>query len=103
MNKLVILVLLAAPALAVPMPNDAQLDRDLDCFEQENALFSCVFAKTISSLDRAARSSDIEIFDGVKFVRETPSEFNILVHLRLRVFSNSTYHFCFQWNAVGRI
>ncbi|OAD62713.1 hypothetical protein WN48_06912 [Eufriesea mexicana] len=74
MNKLVILGLLAASTMAVPMPNDVQLDRDLDCFEQENALFSCVFVKTISSLSRAARSSDIEIIDGVKFVRETPME-----------------------------
>lgn len=76
MNKLVILGLLAASAMAVPAPDTGrvQVDRNLDCLEEENALFSCIFVKTVSTLDRAARSSDIEIFDGVKFVRETPSE-----------------------------
>ncbi|XP_043266011.1 uncharacterized protein LOC122405387 [Colletes gigas] len=76
MNKLVILGLLAASAMAVPAPesNHAQTNRDLDCLEQENALFSCIFVKTVSTLDRAARSSDIDIVDGVKFVRDTPME-----------------------------
>ncbi|XP_076241651.1 DUF1676 domain-containing protein Osi14 [Calliopsis andreniformis] len=76
MNKLVILGLLAASAMAVPMPDSSsvQVDRNLDCLEQESALFSCIFVKAVSTLDRAARSSDIEIFDGVKFVRETPME-----------------------------
>lgn len=80
MNKLVILGLAVASAMAVPMPDSSkvQLNRNLDCFEQENELFSCVFVKTVSALDRAARSSDIEIVDGVKFVRETPSESNFL-------------------------
>ncbi|XP_034179321.2 DUF1676 domain-containing protein Osi14 [Osmia lignaria lignaria] len=78
MNKLVILGLIAASAMAVPMPDtdNVQLNRNLDCMEQENALFSCVFVKTIGTLDKAARSSDIEILDGVKFVRETPLERN---------------------------
>ncbi|PBC33588.1 hypothetical protein APICC_00758 [Apis cerana cerana] len=76
MNKLVILGFLAASATAVPtsVVNNVQLNRDLDCFEQENALFSCISVKTVSMLDRAARSSDIDIIDGVKFVRETPKE-----------------------------
>ncbi|KOC70938.1 hypothetical protein WH47_04924 [Habropoda laboriosa] len=76
MNKLVILGLLAGSAMAVPMPdnNELQTNRDLDCLEQDNSLFSCVFVKTVSVLDRASRSSDIEILDGVKFVRETPME-----------------------------
>lgn len=80
MNKLVILGFLAASATAVPtsVVNNVQLNRDLDCFEQENALFSCISVKTVSMLDRAARSSDIDIIDGVKFVRETPSEFQPL-------------------------
>ncbi|XP_076759074.1 DUF1676 domain-containing protein Osi14 [Xylocopa sonorina] len=79
MNKLlVILGLVAASAMAVPMPDseDAQLNRDLDCLEREDALFSCVFVKTIGALNRAARSSDIEVIGGVKFVRETPMERN---------------------------
>lgn len=85
-NKLVILAFIAASATAVPTSNvdNAPLNRDLDCFEQENALFSCVSVKTVSMLDRAARSSDIEIVDGVKFVRETPSEFD---HSSLLIFS----------------
>ncbi|XP_060825741.1 uncharacterized protein LOC132912362 [Bombus pascuorum] len=76
MNKIVILCLFATSALAVPTPelNNVELNRNLDCFEQENALFSCMFVKTVGALDRAARSSDIEIIDGVKFVRETPME-----------------------------
>ncbi|CAK9795188.1 hypothetical protein ANTPLA_LOCUS272 [Anthophora plagiata] len=76
MYKLVILGLFAVSAMAVPMldTNNLQLNRDLDCFEQDNSLFSCVFVKTVSMLDRASRSSDIEIVDGVKFVRETPLE-----------------------------
>lgn len=79
MNKLlVILGFLAASATAVPtsVVNNVQLNRDLDCLEQENALFSCISVKTVSMLDRAARSSDIDIVDGVKFVRESPMERN---------------------------
>ncbi|XP_033340380.1 DUF1676 domain-containing protein Osi14 [Megalopta genalis] len=78
MMKTVILGLLAASAMAVPMPDgiDAQANMDLDCLVQEDAMFSCMFVKAASTLNRAARSSDIEIFDGVKFVRETPMERN---------------------------
>ncbi|XP_076175209.1 DUF1676 domain-containing protein Osi14 [Ptiloglossa arizonensis] len=79
MNKLAILGFLVASTMAVPMPTDLnslQPNRDLDCFEQENTLFSCIFVKTVSSLNRAARSNDIEIIDGIKFVRDTPMERN---------------------------
>ncbi|XP_078032807.1 DUF1676 domain-containing protein Osi14 [Augochlora pura] len=78
MIKTVILSLLAASVMAVPMPdgNNVQANMDLDCLAQEDALFSCMFVKAASTLNRAARSSDIEIFDGVKFVRETPMERN---------------------------
>lgn len=93
MNKLVILGLLAASAIAVPMPGTAnvQLNRNLDCFEQDDALFSCVFVKTVNALNRAARSSDIDIIDGVKFVREIPSEY------RLRLFKLAVLHL--SWTA----
>lgn len=76
MSKLVILGLLVATAMAVPTSDTGRLarNRDLDCLEQEDALFSCMFVKTASALDRAARSTDIQILDGVTFVRETPSE-----------------------------
>ncbi|XP_076295421.1 DUF1676 domain-containing protein Osi14 [Lasioglossum baleicum] len=74
MTKLVLLGLLAASAMAVPMPDSNNLlaNRDLDCLEQEDALFSCMFVKAVSTLNRAARSGDFEIFDGINFVRETP-------------------------------
>ncbi|EZA55597.1 hypothetical protein X777_03852 [Ooceraea biroi] len=74
MNKLLALVLLAACAAAGPTAGPAQLSQDLNCLDQDNELFSCVFVKTVSALDRAARSSDFEIIDGVTFVRETPME-----------------------------
>ncbi|KZC11133.1 PREDICTED: uncharacterized protein LOC107189237 [Dufourea novaeangliae] len=76
MNKLVILGLLVGSAMAVPMPdsNVVQVNRDLDCLEQEDSLFSCMLVKAVSTLDRAARSSNIEIIDGVTFVRDTPME-----------------------------
>ncbi|XP_017891516.1 uncharacterized protein LOC108631857 [Ceratina calcarata] len=76
MNKLLILGLLATSAMAIPAPgpDNKSLNTELDCLEEDNALFSCIFVKTIGTLNRAARSSDIEIIDGVKFIRETPME-----------------------------
>ncbi|XP_011703628.1 PREDICTED: uncharacterized protein LOC105459371 [Wasmannia auropunctata] len=74
MNKLLALVLLAAYTAAGPTNVLVQPSQHLNCLEHENEFFSCVFAKTISAVDRAARSNDIEIVDGVTFVRETPME-----------------------------
>lgn len=75
MNKLLALVLLAACVVAGPTNVSPQPSQGLDCLEHDNALFSCIFVKTVSALDRAARSSDIEIADGVTFVRDLPSKF----------------------------
>jgi len=74
MNKLLALVLLAAYTAAGPTNVSVQPSQNLDCLEHDNALFSCIFVKTINALNRAARSSDIEIIDGVTFVRDTPME-----------------------------
>lgn len=74
MNKLLIFGLLAASVAAGPTPVIVQSSQDLDCLEHDNALFSCVLVKAISALDRAARSNDIQIIDGVTFVRNAPSE-----------------------------
>ncbi|KAG7190695.1 hypothetical protein KM043_006773 [Ampulex compressa] len=78
MYKFLVVGILAATAMAVPMSPDENglIATDLDCLEHENALFSCIFVKAANSLDRAARSSNIELIDGVTFVRETPMERN---------------------------
>ncbi|EFN64637.1 hypothetical protein EAG_08280 [Camponotus floridanus] len=73
MNKLLALVLLAACVVAEPINVSVQPSQDLDCL-QHDMLFSCMLVKTISTLDRAARSNDIEIVDGVTFIRDIPME-----------------------------
>ncbi|KYQ59802.1 hypothetical protein ALC60_01187 [Trachymyrmex zeteki] len=72
MNKFLTLILLAAYTAAGP--TDVQPSQNLNCVEHDNAFFSCMFVKTISALNRATRSSNIEIIDGVTFVRDTPME-----------------------------
>ncbi|XP_043497057.1 uncharacterized protein LOC122520834 [Polistes fuscatus] len=73
MKKLLILGFLATATIAVPT-SKILLNRDLDCLEHENELFSCIFVKAATTLDRAARSSDIQLIDGVVFVRDKPME-----------------------------
>ncbi|KAL2746248.1 hypothetical protein V1477_004618 [Vespula maculifrons] len=73
MNKFLILGFLVNAAMAVPTSEILQ-NRELDCFERENELFSCIFVKAATTLDRAARSSDIQLIDGVMFVRDKPME-----------------------------
>ncbi|KAI4495705.1 hypothetical protein M0802_008328 [Mischocyttarus mexicanus] len=73
MYKLLILGFLATATIAVPTSENL-LDRDLDCLERENELFSCIFVKAVTTLDRAARSNDIQLIDGVVFVRDKPME-----------------------------
>jgi len=82
MNKLLALILFAAYAAAGPTNVPMQPSEDLNCLEHDNEFFSCIFVKTISTLDRAARSSDIKIFDGVTFVRDTPSKLLHLLHIK---------------------
>ncbi|KYN12849.1 PREDICTED: uncharacterized protein LOC108767034 [Trachymyrmex cornetzi] len=72
MNKFLTLVLLAAYTAAGP--TDVQSSQNLNCVEYDNAFFSCMFVKTIGALNRATRSSNIEIIDGITFVRDTPME-----------------------------
>ncbi|EGI57644.1 PREDICTED: uncharacterized protein LOC105153526 [Acromyrmex echinatior] len=72
MNKFLTLVLLAAYTAAGP--TDVQPSQNLNCAEYDNAFFSCMFVKTIGVLNRATRSSNIEIIDGVTFVRDVPTE-----------------------------
>lgn len=79
MNKFLTLILLAAYTAAGP--TDVQPSQNLNCVEHDNAFFSCMFVKTISALNRATRSSNIEIIDGVTFVRDTPSKFLYLLHI----------------------
>lgn len=74
MNKFIVFGLLATSALAVPMPESAG---NLDCLNHEDML-SCIAIKTVSVLGRAARSSDIQLIDGVKFVRDGTSEFLLI-------------------------
>ncbi|XP_011646084.1 uncharacterized protein LOC105432820 [Pogonomyrmex barbatus] len=74
MNKFLALTLLATYAVAGPTTVSVQPSQDLDCLEHDNALFSCIFVKTVSVLNKAARSSDINVIDGVTFVRDTPME-----------------------------
>ncbi|XP_035729594.1 uncharacterized protein LOC118444922 [Vespa mandarinia] len=73
MNKLLILGFLVNAAMAVPTSEVLQ-NRELDCLEHENELFSCIFVKAVTTLDRAARSNDIQLIDSVVFVRDKPME-----------------------------
>lgn len=74
MNKLLILGFLVSAAMAVPTSEFLQ-NSELNCLERENELFSCILVKTATMLDRAARSNDIQLIDGVIFVRDKPSKF----------------------------
>jgi len=58
-----------------------QPSQNLNCLEHDDALFSCIFVKTVGTLNKAARSNDIEIADGVTFVRDTPSKFIYLLQI----------------------
>lgn len=76
MYKLAIVGLFVATAMALPAAQENnQPPTGLDCLE-EDALFSCLFVKASTALDRAARSSNINLIDGVTFVRDTPREYS---------------------------
>ncbi|XP_043267225.1 uncharacterized protein [Venturia canescens] len=72
MFKLAIVGLFVAAAMALPASQENH-PADLNCLE-EDSLFSCLFVKASSALDRAARSSNINLIEGVTFVRDTPLE-----------------------------
>ena len=77
MYKFFIIGVLVAAAAAVPAPETdfVQGVKDLDCLEQDEDLFSCFAIKAANSLSRAARSSDIQLIDGITFVKEADGEF----------------------------
>ncbi|KAL7296215.1 hypothetical protein TKK_0010752 [Trichogramma kaykai] len=68
MFKSVVFCTLVASALAIPAPSASH-----NCNESDDML-SCYAVKAITSLDRASRSTDINLIDGVSFVREGPVE-----------------------------
>lgn len=72
MFKFVIFGMFVAVAVALPTQEVNQA-AGLDCLEEE-ALFSCLMIKASSALQRAARSSNIELIEGITFVRDTPME-----------------------------
>ncbi|KAL0105070.1 hypothetical protein PUN28_016602 [Cardiocondyla obscurior] len=75
MNTLLALILIAGCAAAGPVSDvSAEPSNNLNCLEREDEFFSCICVKAINALDRAARSSDINVIDGVTFVRDTPLE-----------------------------
>lgn len=84
MNKFVIFGLFLATAMAVPMPEIN--GGSVDCLDLEDGLFSCLFVKANSALARAARSSDLQIIQGVTFIRDTPSKYS----------ANYNYYFFFK-------
>ncbi|KAL7296217.1 hypothetical protein TKK_0010754 [Trichogramma kaykai] len=67
MFKYLVFVLFVASAIATAPSSD------LDCNESADML-TCLAVKASSTLERAARSADIEIIDGVTLVRDTPVE-----------------------------
>lgn len=85
MNKLLALIFLAAYAAAGPTIISVQPSQSLNCLEYDDAFFSCIFVKAVSAFNTAARSNDIEIVDGVTFVRDTPSKFLYLLHIYIAI------------------
>lgn len=80
MKRLLSLVLVACVA-AGPMNDPLQEYKNLNCFEQNEVIGSCFLVKTINYLNKASRSNDIGVIDGVTFVRNTPSMFVYLFNL----------------------
>ncbi|CAB0043816.1 unnamed protein product [Trichogramma brassicae] len=69
MFKSLVFCTLVASALAIPAPSASHNN----CNESDDML-SCYAVKAITVLDRASRSADINLIDGVSFVREGPVE-----------------------------
>ncbi|XP_072749534.1 uncharacterized protein Osi14 [Anoplolepis gracilipes] len=70
MNTLLAVILLAA-CVAAGSTNDF---KDSLCLNSDESFIDCVFIKSISALDRASKSNDIEIANGVTFLRDVPME-----------------------------
>lgn len=73
MYKFAIFGLFVAAAVALPT-QDVKQTGALDCLQEEE-LFSCLLVKASTALRRAARSSNIDIVEGITFVRDIPSEY----------------------------
>ncbi|XP_014475617.1 PREDICTED: uncharacterized protein LOC106744948 [Dinoponera quadriceps] len=74
MHKLLMSIFLAACVAAEPMLGSLHPLEGFDCSTTDNHIYSCFLVKTYVALDKAARSGDIKIIDGVTFIREAPME-----------------------------
>ncbi|XP_011154249.1 uncharacterized protein LOC105192071 [Harpegnathos saltator] len=74
MHRLLILVFLVARVAAGPTLNLNSQSQDQDCLENDNRMYSCFLVKTLVALNKADRSNDIKIIEGITFMRETPME-----------------------------
>ncbi|XP_058793749.1 uncharacterized protein LOC131665709 [Phymastichus coffea] len=70
MHKYAAFALLIVSALAVPAPES----QGLDCMHHDDDVLSCWAIKAATALDRATRSADLKIIEGITFVRDTPIE-----------------------------
>ena len=76
MYKFLIAGLVIAAVAAIPAPDAGVVQgaQNLDCLQQDEDLLSCLAIKAANSLSRAARSNNIQIFDGITFVKEADGE-----------------------------
>lgn len=64
-------VIAALVAIATALPAAQEKPQELDCLQSET-IISCYAVKAAVRIQRAARSSNIEIVDGVSLVRDGP-------------------------------
>lgn len=76
MYKFLIVGFVVAAVAAVPAPEAGAVEgvQNLDCLQLDDDLFSCLAIKASNALSRAARSSDIQLIEGIKFVKEANGE-----------------------------
>ncbi|XP_043472561.1 uncharacterized protein LOC122505152 [Leptopilina heterotoma] len=72
MYKFFIIGFVVAAVAAVPAPEAGAVEGvpNLDCLQLDDDLFSCLAIKANNALTRAARSSDFQLLEGIKFVRD---------------------------------
>jgi hypothetical protein len=69
MKVFIVSTMLLACAFAVPVENGNNVFKFFgQCFESED-YSTCLAVKGLTALNRAARAANIEIIDGVSFVR----------------------------------
>ena len=86
MYKFAIFGLFVAVAMALPAQKEISTN-ELDCLE-DDSMFSCLMVKASTALNRAARSSNVEIIDGITFVRDTPCKYYIYIEHKTMRFTN---------------